>query len=113
MIDLTTLTKRYYTISEVSDMLGVNKSQLRYWEGEFKQIKPQKGRNGIRRYTKQDIEAIIQIQELLKIRGFTIDGAKQELHSRLQSLKSKTRVKEDPLSRILSRLKKLRDSLEQ
>lgn len=111
MLDLTTLTKRYYTISEVSKMLDVNKSQLRFWEGEFKQIKPQKGRNGIRRYTKEDIEAIIKIQELLKDRGFTIDGAKKELTA-VKKNQNTSIASADKLEAILQKLKVLRKKLE-
>ena len=109
MIDVTQLTKRYYTISEVSKLLGVNKSQLRYWEGEFKQIKPQKGRNGIRRYTKEDITVVEQIQILLKDRGFTIDGAKRELQKNKE--KASAPSKNQKLETLLDKLKSLRRSL--
>ena len=105
MVDLSLLTKRYYTISEVSKMLDVNNSQLRFWEGEFKQIRPQKGRNGIRRYTKEDIAAIITIQDLLKNRGFTIDGAKKELTATKKSGQSESKI---GLENILDKLKRLR-----
>ncbi len=108
MIDLSSLTKRYYTISEVSKMLEVNNSQLRFWEGEFKQIRPQKGRNGIRRYTKEDIAAIIKIQDLLKNRGFTIDGAKKELTA---SKKSNQLESNNSLESVLTKLKKIRAKL--
>ncbi|MFT4565603.1 MAG: DNA-binding transcriptional MerR regulator [Saprospiraceae bacterium] len=108
MIDLSSLTKRYYTISEVSKMLDVNNSQLRFWEGEFRQIRPQKGRNGIRRYTKEDIAAIIKIQDLLKNRGFTIDGAKKELTAAKKSTKLESK---NTIEGVLEKLKKIRASL--
>ena len=79
VIDKSQLTKRYYTITEVAKMFDVSNSLLRYWEGEFGSLKPTKGRNGIRRYTVNDIEKIDTIYQLVKNRGFTIDGAKKEL----------------------------------
>lgn len=60
-------------------MFDVATSVLRYWESEFKTLSPSKGRNGVRRYTVEDIEEIEKIHQLLKNRGFTIDGAKKEL----------------------------------
>ena len=110
MIDTGTLTKRYYTISEVSEMFGVAKSLLRYWETEFKSIKPRKDRGGIRRYTAKDIEQISRIYDLLKVRGFTIEGARKEL-SGPATKKSANEELKLRLESILVRLKKLRESI--
>ena len=79
MIDYTKLTKRYYTITEVARLFGVNNSLLRYWEGQFPNIQPVKGRNRARRYTVDQVREIERIHDLLKNRGFTIEGAKREL----------------------------------
>lgn len=108
-VDTSKLTKRYYTISEVSEMFNVAKSLLRYWEGEFKEIQPRKDRGGIRRYTVKDVEHINNIFDLLKNRGFTIDGARKEL-SGVSSASKKSSVKKK-LQLTLARLKELRDQL--
>jgi DNA-binding transcriptional MerR regulator len=79
MIDIDKLSKIYYSIGEVSELLGVAQSQLRYWESEFNQLKPGKNNRGERKYTKKEIAIIDEIQFLLKDRGFTVDGAKKEL----------------------------------
>ena len=38
--------KLYYSISEVARMFDVNESLLRFWEKEFPQLRPKKGRAG-------------------------------------------------------------------
>jgi len=110
MVDITTLTKRYYTIAEVSKMFGVAKSLLRYWEGEFKEIQPRKDRGGVRRYTAKDIEQVQQIYDLVKERGFTIEGARKELSTGKTSKKSSNELKLR-LALVLERLKKVREQL--
>lgn len=71
--------KLYYSIGEVAERLGVNASQLRFWENEFAHIKPNKNSRGERRFTKDNIRQLEQIEYLLKERGFTIDGARKEI----------------------------------
>lgn len=74
------LRKLYYSIGEVADMTGIHAHVLRYWEGEFKQLSPKKGRNGSRLYQEKDIKMIRRIQELLYEKRFTISGAKSQLN---------------------------------
>lgn len=71
--------KLYYTIGEVSEMLNVNQSLLRYWETEFKTISPKRSPKGTRYYSQKDIKEIQLIQFLLKERKLKIEGAKQVL----------------------------------
>lgn len=71
--------KRYYSIGEVAEKLGVNASQLRFWEGEFKHIKASKNSRGERRFTKDNIRQLEYVAYLLKDRGFTIEGARKEV----------------------------------
>jgi DNA-binding transcriptional MerR regulator len=73
------LEKAYYTIGEVADLLDVNTSLIRFWEKEFKQLKPTLSKNGHRRYSKADISLIRYIQYLTKEKGLTLDGVKLEL----------------------------------
>jgi DNA-binding transcriptional MerR regulator len=72
--------KLYHSISEVSEMFGVNASLLRYWETEFKQINPRKNKKGDRFYTLADIKTIQLIHFLLRERKYTIEGAKEYLN---------------------------------
>lgn len=71
--------RRYFTISEASELCDVKPHVLRYWEQEFSVLKPSKRRGSRRYYQKKDIELILKIRELLYDRGFTIQGARQEL----------------------------------
>ena len=72
-------TKRYFTISEASDLCKVEAHVLRYWEQEFTQLKPIKRRGNRRYYQRHDVLLIRQIKELLYDSGYTIKGAKQKL----------------------------------
>ncbi len=71
--------KRYYKIGEVAKAFQVNASLIRFWEGEFDIIKPKKNAKGNRLFTQEDIENFKLIYNLVKERGFTLDGAKQKL----------------------------------
>lgn len=73
------ISKRYYTISEIADLLNVNASVLRFWEGEFKEVAPKKGRNGRRFYSEEDLENLRIIHYLVKVRKFTLQGAREKL----------------------------------
>lgn len=99
------IEKLYYTIGEVSEMLGLNASQIRYWETEFTSLKPKKDRKGNRLFTKEDIETIKLIHHLVKEKGFTIDGAKTKLKNGGDDVVRKMKVIES--------LKKLRGFLEE
>jgi DNA-binding transcriptional MerR regulator len=73
---VNTDTKIYHSISEVSQMLGLEAYVLRFWEKEFTQLRPKKNRAGNRVYQQKDIEMLIQIKHLLYDKGFTIEGAR-------------------------------------
>ncbi len=71
--------KLYYSISEVSDLVGVKPHVLRYWETQFGMLRPRKGRGGARMYRKRDVEVLFDIKQLLYDQRFTIEGAKRKL----------------------------------
>lgn len=70
------IEKKYYTIGEVADELGVATSLIRFWEGEFDQIKPKKNRKGNRQFTQQDLKEVKLIYHLVKEKGYTLQGAR-------------------------------------
>lgn len=75
--------KLYYTIGEVAARFGVNVSLIRFWTNEFSRfLKPKTNKKGNRMYTVQDIEVIARIYDLVKVRGFTLSGAKDELNKK-------------------------------
>lgn len=107
---LDNLTKRYYTIGEVSKITALSSSLLRFWETEFKELKPKKGSSGKRQYTKKDIEVICLIHNLLKEKGYTIEGAKTSLRTTLKQ-EEKIRSIADKLSKIKAELLLIKSSL--
>ncbi|MFC1785166.1 MerR family transcriptional regulator [Candidatus Neomarinimicrobiota bacterium] len=75
----TEIKKLYYSISEVCKLTGLKSYVLRYWETEFRELKPPKNRAGNRTYRKKDIDTIFKIKELLYDKKFTIEGARNQL----------------------------------
>jgi DNA-binding transcriptional MerR regulator len=75
-------SKLFYRIGEVSRLTGLEPYVLRYWETEFPQLKPDKGRSGQRLYKKKDLDHILQIKCLLYKEGYTISGARKKLNGK-------------------------------
>ncbi len=71
--------KLYYRIGEVSEIVGVEPHVLRYWESEFRSIRPQKSRKGQRIYSRRDVDKLLKVKDLLYSHGFTIAGARKRL----------------------------------
>ncbi len=68
-----------FRIGEVAALAGVTPSVLRYWETEFRSLRPHKTRAGQRLYRRVDVEQVMRIRDLLYDRGFTIAGARRAL----------------------------------
>ena len=68
-----------FKIGEVSRLVGVKDYVLRFWENEFEGVRPRKGRNGHRIYTRADVELLRDIRLLLHGRRLTIAGARVAL----------------------------------
>ncbi len=83
--------KLYHSIKEASRLVGVEQYVLRYWEGEFPQLKPKRSRGGTRAYTSKDIKLLLLIKRLLYEDGYTIEGARKKL----RSLKPTTQIEID------------------
>lgn len=79
------MNKMYYSIREAAEMTELQPHVLRYWETEFKELKPKKNRAGNRIYRETDIEIIQEIKQLLHDHRFTIEGARNELKKRRKS----------------------------
>lgn len=69
----------YYRIGEVSRITGLKPHVLRYWESEFRVIKPYKSGSLQRLYRRKDLDLILKIKRLLYEEGFTIAGAKKKI----------------------------------
>ena len=77
------LDKKFYKIGDVSDILGIPESTLRYWETQFTIIKPKRNKKNIRYYTPHDIEIISRVYYLVKEKGLKLDAAQAQIrHNR-------------------------------
>jgi DNA-binding transcriptional MerR regulator len=108
------IEKLYFSIGEVSELVEIEAYTLRYWESEFKHIKPQKNNVGVRRYKKTDIEQILELKDLLHLKKFTIKGAREVLkNGLLESTNSDKSELNDRITRqentILSYKSELKD----
>src|ERR1035438_1876174 len=79
--------KLYFRIGEVARLCEVPAYVLRFWEGEFPQLKPNKGGTGQRLYRRRDVEMALRIKTLLYDEGYTIPGARQAFKAELRSSK--------------------------
>ena len=117
-----TAERLYYRIGEVSRITGLKPHVLRYWESEFKVIKPFKSGSLQRLYRRKDLDLILKIKKLLYEEGFTIAGAKKKIRDleraenmqtglRLVERRPETNVR-DLLAAIGEELKGIRAMLE-
>jgi DNA-binding transcriptional MerR regulator len=83
------LTKRYYTIGEVAAMFGVTRSLIRFWEKEFQILKPFKSSKGERRFTSENIKQFQLIYQLVKEKGYTLNGARKFIQDEKVQIKQK------------------------
>ena len=108
--------KLYYRIGEVEQITDVPAYVLRYWESEFKLLRPKKNPAGQRLYRKKDVELILRIKTLLYEERLTLEGAKKRLRSEARGttqmdLGLKHVTLEDAVRRLRDRLRALRERL--
>jgi DNA-binding transcriptional MerR regulator len=100
--------KLFFRIGEAAGLVGVKPHVVRYWETEFRAVRPAKSRTGQRIYSRRDIEVLALIRELLHDRRYTIDGARKVLRERgldgaLEETRRDVRATGAPLARKLAR----------
>ncbi len=77
--------KLYFRIGEVAKLCEVPAYVLRFWEGEFPQLRPNKGGTGQRLFRRRDVEMALRIKTLLYDEGYTISGARQAFKAELRA----------------------------
>jgi DNA-binding transcriptional MerR regulator len=102
--------KRYYGIGEVARAFNVNTSLVRFWEKEFDVLKPKKNAKGNRKFTPEDIKNLQIIYNLVKERGFTLEGAKIHLKDNKQKILSRFEIIRK-LETVKAELLKIKDQL--
>lgn len=71
--------KDFFTMGEVSRIAQVPSHTLRYWEERVGLLKPARRSSGHRRYTREDLETILKIKDLIQRRKMTVAGARRAL----------------------------------
>jgi|TARA_B100000953_G_scaffold189634_1_gene156181 DNA-binding transcriptional MerR regulator len=117
----------YKSIGEVAKILDLvnkktgklNTHTIRFWEKEFKQIKPKLFSGNRRYYDKKAIDVLLKIKILLKDKGFTINGVKKYLtnensfsldetiNNSINTSKSEIKSKIEKISNLVKEIKKL------
>ena len=103
--------KLYFKIGEVKIITGVEPHVLRYWESEFKIIRPQRASSKQRLYRRVDVENILTIKKLLYEDGYTVPGARKLLTEKKSKKSSPKQKVSGPKAR--SMLAELKSDLEQ
>ena len=98
------LTKNYYKIGEVAEILGIPASTLRFWEKEFTIIKPKRNSKNTRFYTPEDVETIKMVYYLVKEKGLKLDAAQQQSRVNRHNVAQR--------SEVINRLKSVRNQLQ-
>ena len=104
--------KHYFKIGEVKNITGIEPHVLRYWESEFKIIRPQRATSKQRLYRRVDVENILTIKKLLYEDGYTVPGARKFLTEKKDEEKSKSKPK-IPGTKTRSMLAELKKDLTQ
>ena len=99
-----TIEKLYYSIGEVSRILGENTSLVRFWAQKFPDfIKPARNKKGNRLFTAQDLANFKVIYYLVKERGMTLEGAARRMKDNITG--------EDQRMDVISRLNGIKEKL--
>jgi len=106
--------KLYYRIGEVEAFTEVPAYVLRYWESEFKLLRPKKNAAGQRLYRKRDLELVRRIRSLLYDERLTLEGAKKRLLAESRggsqmTMELRGAMLEETLRRLRDRLRGLRE----
>jgi len=102
--------KLYYSIGEVSEMLEVPVSTIRFWENEFDILKPMKNKKGNRLFTPADIKNLRIIHHLVRDEGMTLSGAKKRMSQKWDETDYKYEINES-LVKIKSILLEISDNI--
>lgn len=95
--------KQFYSIAEVSEMFSLPASLLRYWEKEFPSLRPRKSNNNVRMYTREDVEEVRLIRDLVKGRNMKLAAARELLHRNREGVRNS--------SDLMARLQNVREQL--
>ncbi|MCX7697582.1 MAG: MerR family transcriptional regulator [Bacteroidales bacterium] len=84
--------KLFYSIQELCERYQIKPSTLHYWEKVFPMLKPKRTQKGNRIYTEEDILLLDMIYFLVKVKGYTLKGAREKLEEEKDKIKQKAFV---------------------
>ena len=102
--------KRYYSIGVIAKAFDVNASLIRFWDKEFDALEPKKNAKGNRRFTPEDVQNLKLIFNLVKERGYTLEGAKTYLKEQDQKSLDNFEII-TKLERVKNELQKIKNHL--
>ena len=82
MVDSILPQKLYYRIGEAAQLLEVKAHVIRFWEKEFRTVRPKKSASGQRIYSRKDLERLRVLKQLLYVERYTIEGARKHLRDK-------------------------------
>ena len=83
--------RNYFTIRDAAKKAQVPEYTIRYWEQKFRLLRPLRLSSGHRRYTQADVDTLLEIKDLVFVKGYSLDGARK-------ALSAKRRQKKAPLA---------------
>lgn len=104
-------TKKFYSIGEVAQLIGESETLLRYWEKVFPSINPRKSGRNVRQYTKEDIEEIRLVHNLVKVRGMKLEAARDAIRKNREGVAGVSQVM-DKLLEIRAELVSIKKELD-
>ncbi|OGR81652.1 MAG: hypothetical protein A2X32_03780 [Elusimicrobia bacterium GWC2_64_44] len=80
--------KTYFTMREAARHAQLPEYTIRYWEQKFRLVRPLRLASGHRRYTRADIDALLEIKDLVFVKGYSLDGARKALAAKRRLVKA-------------------------
>ncbi|NUO17896.1 MerR family transcriptional regulator [bacterium] len=91
---------KLYSIGQVHAITGIPKPTIRYWEKEFESyLEPLRTTGNQRRYDDKSIADLEKINYLVKVQGYTLDGAKRKLEL-LRKVDTERQHSNDPMAEL-------------
>lgn len=104
------LSKKYYKIRDVAELLGIPTSTIRFWETEFPELSPRRSKTNIRYYSPSDIELLRKINYLVRVRGLRLEAAREQLNTNRRNVSRRMECIEK-LKSVLADLESMKSAL--
>ncbi len=105
--------KKYLTMREASRKAQVPEYTMRYWETKFRLLRPLRLASGHRRYTIADVETLLEIKDLVFVKGYSLDGARKALSAKKRQKKPAAAMPAAPVVTKATLLDEIKKDLRQ